>query len=128
MSEFLIIILVIIILAIPAGLLDAKRKERLQREEEDKQLEVEYQKLLKDLHAADNEYHRRRDEWLAFHERFEDLGDPTYTVGYSGYEGKYPWTYPGINVPYQGIEEQDTPEHRRNAAQNPAAASVQEHV
>lgn len=118
MSEFLIIILIIIVVAIPAGLLDAKRKERLQKEEEDKSLQAEYQRLIKQLHAADEDYHRLRGEWIAFHERFEDLGDPTYTVGYSGYEGKYPWTYPAINVPYEGIAEQETPELRRNAAQN----------
>lgn len=116
MTIFLIILGVALFLAL--GYFQSQAEKQKQQAEQEARLEDEYQQLLQDLHAADDNYHRLREEWIAFHEQYADLGKPTYTVNYCSYLHGYPWEYPTVHIPYEGIANNPSAEFRRNAVQN----------
>lgn len=126
MMEILIIAAAIFVLAIPFGILEAKRKERLQREEQDKCLQRDYREFMKELHKTDDNYHKQRDQWMAFYDKYKHLGTPSYTVGYANYKG-WPWEAPRVAVPYDTIEAEKDLQTKVNYARNGSIDFRMEH-
>lgn len=117
MTYFLIILFLVIALCIPVGISEEKKKERQSREEQDKLLWKDYRYWMKELHKTDETYHKRLDEWIAFHDKYMHLGMPTYTVGYDNYKG-WPWEAPRVVVPYDTIEAESNLNTKVNYARN----------
>lgn len=115
---FWIVLIVFFIVAFILSSINKNKTEEYEKQKQENKLKWEYEKYLKELKETDSEYHSILNEWRAFHEKYEHLGKPTYYIGYTGYQDKFPWNYPNVSVPYDVIENESDPQLRVNYARN----------
>lgn len=115
---FWIVLAVVFIAAFIISSINKNKTEEYEKQKQENKLKWEYEKYLKELKEIDSEYHSILNEWRAFHEKYKHLGNPTYSIGYSGYQDQFPWNYPNVSVPYDVIENESDPQLRVNYARN----------
>ena len=115
---FFVITTILLIAWFFVSLKNQKINEEMERKKREDSLNKEFQEYLTELKEIDSEYHSLLNEWRAFYEKYEHLGKPTYYIGYTGYQDKFPWNYPNVSVPYDVIENESDLQLRVNCARN----------
>lgn len=113
----LLFIIFLVGLVLVFGALSIRHGKQKKETERIEWLKKEYAEYIEELRKTDQEYHDLLKEWEEFHTKYQELGDPSYTVGYSNYKG-WPWEQPGVRVPYDKIEAEQNLDTKVNYARN----------
>lgn len=90
-----IIILSVLLIFFAALSFRSQKTKKLQDEEENKE---ELKRLRKELLDFADTYNQQVKNWREYHEKYEHLGTPTTSVGYSLLEGYMPWEQPTVSI------------------------------
>ena len=98
MSELLIIFIIVIVIALPLGILNAKHQEKQKNSVLDEVKRTKLADLRKELFDTMDAYNQRVQQWREYHQKYEHLGEPTTTIGYTCLEGYEPWKQPTVSL------------------------------
>lgn len=96
MGELIFIVILIVLLIVFTIYSFHARKTKKQHDEEEKKAELA--SLRKKLLDFADTYNQQVKKWREYHAKYEHLGMPTTSVGYSLLEGYIPWEQPTVSI------------------------------